>query len=208
MATSICQTFHQKFHSKKFIKFVTLFLYCFVVFATMIDAAFKSSSSRNAVLSSSVISKMKSSHVSIMSWSNKGVARRRRGESFHQQMRKVYLVVVVLLFLIRKLHAVRPPSFSRYNIRVGSKSRDLPTWFSLYQKKGKKPLPPSRPTKQQPYKPFITCFWHFDFVLLVVDNSKTKSGKFGPEVSIANFGLFPTSLKPRLLHSKPTAKPR
>lgn len=40
----------------------------------------------------SVISRMKSLHVSIMSWSNKGVAGG-EVESFHQQMRKVYLVV-------------------------------------------------------------------------------------------------------------------
>ena len=113
-----------------------------------------------------------------MSWSNKGVARR-TGESFHQQMRKVYLVVV-LLCSFSFARAACCPSAIFFKVQHQSR-QDLPTWFSLYQKKGKSSLQGQQ--SKQPYKPFITCFWHFDFVFWVV---KKPSGKFGPDFLALN----------------------
>ena len=76
---------------KPFPKFEAVLLFLLTVWWIfhVIDEVVLQVQECNAV---SVISRMKSLHVSIMSWSNKGVAGG-EVESFHQQMRKVYLVV-------------------------------------------------------------------------------------------------------------------
>lgn len=177
--TSICQNLeiHQ----------VLLLFLLFCGFCNMIDAL--SLEMQLDLKKWSVISRMKSSHVSIMSWSNKGVARR-TGESFHQQMRKVYLVVV-LLCSFSFARAACCPSAIFFKVQHQSR-QDLPTWFSLYQKKGLafKANKASNLTNH---------------LLLAFGISILSSGLTWNQVE--NLALI-FSLEPSLLHSKPSAKPR
>ena len=93
-----------------------------------------------------------------MSWSNKGVARR-TGESFHQQMRKVYLVVLLCSFSFAR--AACCPSAIFFKVQHQSR-QDLPTWFLPKERQVK----PSRPTKQATLQTIYYLLLAFRFCLL------------------------------------------